>query len=262
MCNQQPSANLSATVSYSRPTIHKIPPDRSDAKVKCWPDYCLFTGIPDLGVPSIDPLHISALTIHQGRNSPISLKQEFKNILLTGISETKLVTYKPNLDKYILRTEGITPRVNLAGEYTMTGRILLLPIVGHGRANITMVDLKTVHELIGEPIKKNGEIFIRFKEYNIKLIPGRVYLYFENLFNGDKLLGNQMNRFMNDNWELIFNELKGGYEETLSYVFKEVTNKLFTKVPMDRIFPRTPVKESEEEKKDKVSTEDKKRGVE
>lgn len=199
------------------------------------------TGIPELGVPSIDPLHISALTIQQGRNSPISLTQDFKNIMLTGISETKLVTYKPNLDRYILRTEGITPRVNLAGDYTMTGRILLLPIVGHGKANITMVNLKTVHELIGEPIKKNGQVYIRFKEYNIKLIPARVYLNFENLFNGDRLLGNQMNRFMNDNWELIFNELKGGYEETLSYVFKEVTNKLFTKVPMDTIFPKTTV---------------------
>lgn len=177
------------------------------------------TGVPSLGVPPIDPLLISALTIHQGRNSPISLKQEFKNILLTGISETKLVTYKPDLDRYILRTEGITPRVNLAGDYVMTGRILLLPIVGNGRANITMVDLKTVHELIGEPLEKNGEMFIRFKEYNIKLIPGRVYLHFENLFNGDRLLGNQMNRFMNENWELIFNELKGGYEETLRLIF-------------------------------------------
>ena len=218
-------------------------------------------GIPELGVPSIDPLHITALTIQQGRNSPISLKQEFKNIALTGISETKLVTYNPNLDKYILRTDGITPRVNLAGDYTMTGRILLLPIVGHGKANITMVNLKTVHELIGEPIKKNGETYIRFKEYNIKLIPGRVYLNFENLFNGDRLLGNQMNRFMNDNWELIFNELKGGYEETLSYVFKEVTNKLFTKVPMDTIFPRTPAqdeaKANEEERKNKTEQEEK-----
>lgn len=213
--------------------------------------YTLISGIPELGVPSIDPLHISALTISQGKNSPVSLQQEFKNILLTGISDTKLVTYKPNLDKYILRTDGITPRVNLAGDYTMTGRILLLPIIGNGRANITMVNLKTVHELIGEPVKKNGETYIHFKEYNIKLIPGRVHLNFENL---DRFLGTQMNRFMNDNWELIFNELKGGYEETLSYVFKDVTNKLFSKVPMSTIFPTSrnaTAEESVEMEKDK-----------
>lgn len=205
-------------------------------------------------MPAIDPLHITALTIQQGRNSPISLKQEFKNIALTGISETKLVTYKPNLDKYILRTEGITPRVNLGGDYIMTGRILLLPIVGNGKANITMINLRTIHELIGEPRKKNGQVYIHFKEYNIKLVPARVHLHFENLFNGDRLLGNQMNRFMNDNWELIFNELKGGYEETLSYVFKEVTNKLFSKVPMDQIFPREEPKEAIDEVKQLSST--------
>lgn len=206
-----------------------------------------------MGVPAIDPLLISSLTIQQGRNSPINLKQDFKNILLTGISETRLLSYSPDLDNYVLRTEGITPLVNFAGDYTMTGRILLLPITGHGKANISMVDLKTVHELIGEPVKKKGEVYLRLKEYNVKLIPKRVYLHFGNLFNGDRLLGQQMNRFMNENWELIFNELKGGYEDTLSYVFREVTNKLFTKVPMDRIFPR---KQQQQEQLDTVNNTD------
>lgn len=184
------------------------------------------------------------MTISQGRNSPINLKQEFKNIQLTGISNTKLITYNPDLDNYILRTDGITPKVSFIGDYTMSGRILLLPIVGHGKANITMLGLRTEHELIGEPVKKKGEVYIRFKTYNIKLIPKRVHLHFENLFNGDKVLGEAMNRFMNENWELIFNELKGGYEDTLSYVFKEVTNKLFTKVPMDTIFPGEEIREA------------------
>ncbi|XP_059622686.1 protein takeout-like [Phlebotomus argentipes] len=193
-------------------------------------------GLPDFGIPSIDPLAINALTIQQGKNSPINLKQDFKNIQLSGISETRLTKYNPDLNNYILRCDGLTPRVDFVGDYTMDGRILLLPITGKGKANITMVGLKTVHELIGEPIKKKGEVYIRFKEYNIKLLPKRVYLNFENLFNGDKVLGENMNRFMNENWELIFNELKGGYEDTFSYVFKDVTNKIFTKVPMNKIF--------------------------
>lgn len=193
-------------------------------------------GLPDFGIPSIDPLAINSLTIQQGKNSPINLKQDFKNIHLSGISETRLTKYNPDLNNYILRCDGLTPRVDFVGDYTMDGRILLLPITGKGKANITMVGLKTVHELIGEPIKKKGEVYIRFKEYHIKLLPKRVYLHFENLFNGDKVLGENMNRFMNENWELIFNELKGGYEDTFSYVFKDVTNKIFTKVPMNKIF--------------------------
>ena len=126
--------------------------------------------------------------------------------------------------------------MEFVGDYVMDGRILLLPITGQGKSNVTLVDLTTRHELTGEPVVKDGETYMRIKKYKVKFEPKLVKLYFENLFNGDKRLGDAMNSFMNDNWEIIFQELKGAYEDTFGYVFKEITNKLFTKVPMNRIF--------------------------
>lgn len=45
-----------------------------------------------------------------------------------------------------------------------------------------------------------------------------------------------MNKFMNDNWELMFNELKGPFQDAFGEVFKEVSNRLFSKVPFEDIF--------------------------
>lgn len=118
----------------------------------------------------------------------------------------------------------------------MDGQVLILPIKGNGKSNITMVDLKTKHDQRGEIFEKDGEKYFRIKEYKIKFEPRLVMMNFTNLFNGDKQLGNNMNSFLNENWQVVFDELKSGYEESFSKVFKSFANQLFTQVPVDKIF--------------------------
>lgn len=144
--------------------------------------------------------------------------------------------HRLDLEHYRITCEAITPVMEFLGDYTMDGRVLVLPVTGKGKSNITMIGLVTTHELIAEPITKKGEIYMKLKDYKISFTPKRVYMSFTNLFNGDKALGDNMNHFLNENWEIVFNELKSGYEETFGLVFKEVTNKIFTKVPMRKIF--------------------------
>jgi len=76
---------------------------------------------------------------------------------------------------------------------------------------------------------------MRLKDYRVAFDPKRVYMNFENLFN-DKTLSEGMNRFLNENWETVFNELKVGYAKSFGLIFKELSNKLFEKVPFDNIF--------------------------
>lgn len=125
----------------------------------------------------------------------------------------------------------------MLGDYEMSGRILLLPITGNGRANITLVNSKIEHRLIGEPFEKDGVKYMRLKEYRVTFDPQRVYMHFENLFN-DATLSQTMNRFLNDNWETVFNELKTGYSKSFGKIFREISNRIFEKVPMDTMFLR------------------------
>lgn len=71
----------------------------------------------------------------------------------------------------------------------------------------------------------------------MKFFPERVYFQYDNLFNGDETLGPNMNKFMNDNWKEIFNEMKGPFEESFGLIFLDITNRVFSRVPIDEIFP-------------------------
>ncbi|CAH2093367.1 unnamed protein product [Euphydryas editha] len=192
-------------------------------------------GVPALSVPPLEPLHVSGMNIDAGVG-PVVLTQNYRGIKLHGLTDSIITTYKADLKHYRLKTESVTPKMEFVADYVMKGRILVLPIQGKGVANITMVNLVVKHDIFGEPIKRDGEIYMHIKDYKVKFIPEKVSLYFSNLFNGDKRLGDQMNLFLNENSELVFNELKESYEKSLSSVFQDVTNKIFDKVPMNKIF--------------------------
>lgn len=192
-------------------------------------------GIPSLAVPALEPLLVSGMNIDAGVG-PVTITQNYRAIKLHGLTDSVITTYKADLKHYRLKTESITPKMEFIADYVMKGRILVLPIQGKGVANITMVNLVVKHDIFGEPIKRDGEVYMHVKEYKVKFIPEKVSLYFSNLFNGDKRLGDQMNLFLNENSELVFNELKESYEKSLSSVFQDVTNKIFDKVPMNKIF--------------------------
>lgn len=123
----------------------------------------------------------------------------------------------------------------MVGDYEMSGRILLLPITGNGKANLTLINTRIEHRLIGEPFMRDGHKYMRLKEYRVDLNPKRVYMQFDNLFN-DRLLSQTMNRFLNDNWETVFNELKVGYARNFGKIFRDISNKLFEEIPFNSIF--------------------------
>ncbi|XP_058973992.1 protein takeout isoform X1 [Musca domestica] len=194
-------------------------------------------GNKEFEVPALEPLHVKSLVIDAG-TAPINLRQTLKNVMVTDmISTSKIQRYRTDLDKYLIICDSFTGRIQMLGDYEMSGRILLLPITGNGRANITLVNTKIEHRLIGEPFEKDGVQYMRLKEYRVSFDPKRVYMHFENLFN-DATLSQTMNRFLNDNWETVFNELKVGYAKSFGRIFREISNRLFEKIPMDSIFLR------------------------
>lgn len=58
----------------------------------------------------------------------------------------------------------------------------------------------------------------------------------DNLFNGDKVLGNTMNIFLNENWNAIFNEMKKPLSKAQSKVDRENIQKIFDNTPYKDMF--------------------------
>lgn len=63
-----------------------------------------------------------------------------------------------------------------------------------------------------------------------------MYIYMENLFNGDKLLGDTTNQFLNENWRDIFNELQPAMLKAIGIMNLGVAKPVFDEVPYAELF--------------------------
>lgn len=61
-------------------------------------------------------------------------------------------------------------------------------------------------------------------------------MHFSNLFNGDKLLGDNMNLFLNSNWEEILKEVKPSIIASFGKLFLSIVNNVFAKIPYNEMF--------------------------
>lgn len=88
----------------------------------------------------VDPLHIPNIKIKQGADSPVNIELSFKECNLVGLSNlqfTKIGGFKKSpAGEYQISLKG--PVLDLVGPYTISGRVLVLPIQGVGDSKIRL----------------------------------------------------------------------------------------------------------------------------
>lgn len=102
--------------------------------------------MPQLNVPSINPLKIPYVELEPGKESSVAIKLQFRDVELFGITNPELQILKtvgfekdPSRSKYEVHIK--IPRIEMLSNYNISGRVLILPIQGQGRSNLTFGNL-------------------------------------------------------------------------------------------------------------------------
>lgn len=128
------------------------------------------------------------------------------------------------------------PKLSVTGHYKIDGRILVLPIRGDGDAKLTFINAKLSFNYKPNVIVKDGKEYIQTDRFKLDLDAEKMDLKLENLFNGDKALGDNMNLFLNENWRDIFNEMKPAVELSVIEILKGIVNRIYIKFPYEDAF--------------------------
>ncbi|XP_055850815.1 protein takeout-like [Episyrphus balteatus] len=195
-------------------------------------------GYAPLNVVSLNPLKINEISINQGKESPVNIDLRFQNSELTGIKDAKVLHVK-GFGKEINGVHEITlgtDSVTLFGDYTIKGKVLILPVSGNGKSNITMDNLRLKVSILAESLVKDGETYMNVKNVKLQIETSRLHFDFRNLFNGDKVLGDNMNLFLNENWKEIFGEVRNSITAAFASIFQSVIANVFSKYPYSKLF--------------------------
>ncbi|XP_068900206.1 protein takeout-like [Tenebrio molitor] len=191
---------------------------------------------PSIGLPSFDPLEVTELTIGAGSDAVVNLEQKFKDCKLYGIDKTTFSQFEADFPNKNFKLAGVIPEIKMLCQYELSGKVLLLPVVGQGPSTIILKSVKVALDAPFEEIPKDGKTYFKFSVTNFSLDPEVISFDFENLFNGDKTLGDNINKVLNDNSKEVFADVKDGYAKGIGLILEKILNSMFTKVSIEEAY--------------------------
>ncbi|XP_064107485.1 protein takeout-like [Macrobrachium nipponense] len=193
----------------------------------------LLTGIPELGLPQLEPMKIQNLVFRQG-DGAVTVESTFTDVTVTGLSKftTNLIDADPTTNT--LQVGLNIPQLKIVGKYTLNGRVFILAINGDGPFNALLNDVKvTGHGNVGVVRSASGTEHLRISGTRIDFAIDRLNIKLENLFNGDPILGQTVNHFLNQNSQEILKDLKPEVSRQLGVLVERVMNDALSQLPVD-----------------------------
>lgn len=195
----------------------------------------MLDGIPELNVPSLDPLFVPEIKITQ--SGGIQIAAAFRNISITGATKFRLRSVRADVESDKFRMKIWFPALVMKASYELRGQLLMMPINGNGLCSGNFSDIDGVLSMKMKRVEKSGEKHYKVEFMQIEFNIGAAKVQLDNLFeNGDEELSNSMNQFINENWRMVTAELRPTLERTISGIFLEVADKFFDAYPINKLF--------------------------
>ncbi|EDW13827.1 uncharacterized protein Dmoj_GI23924 [Drosophila mojavensis] len=197
------------------------------------------TGYAPAAFPQVEPFLIKRFDISDGRSGSLSLKLNFRDVNVEGLSGVKFdraVGFDRNPSTSKFEMYGAFSKIVLRGKYLADGRILILPIRGDGDADITLHNPKFSVKFKPATQVRNGRTFLSVDKLKVLVEPQKMNIKLTNLFNGDQALGNNLNQFLNENWADVWSELQPSVHVAIADIMKSILATLFKRFAYEDLF--------------------------
>ncbi|XP_017042201.1 circadian clock-controlled protein daywake isoform X2 [Drosophila ficusphila] len=189
-------------------------------------------GIPGLtSIKSFDPFYLNRIRITQGNSNAINLKVELANVKIIGFGHTNVLESQVFKKDYSWKTTFTLPEMKLQADYSLFGRILLIPLNGKGQVFLDAENMTVTMHTKTRLYSKGGFTFYNVTGLHVDFKMDGLKSYFSNLFNGNKQLEDSTNKFFNDNWRMLADALYSVITQTIEDILLDVLKKIFHFIP-------------------------------
>lgn len=195
-------------------------------------------GLPELKIPQMEPFVIPKVTVDQGSSEAVNLKATFNDLTTTGLTKAQVTDVKVVLEPEPSFDFAFhIPALRMESNYIIDGKVLVVPIKGSGRSDVNLTDVTGRVKLGAKFVEKNGKKHIQLTKRDMELGTKNAHFHFDNLFDGNKELGETTNTFINENWREIYKEVKPVVAETIANVARTYLKNVLDEYSYDDIFP-------------------------
>ncbi|XP_066909479.1 protein takeout [Halyomorpha halys] len=197
----------------------------------------LIKGDSKLGIPVLEPLKVDKIEHSTSASRSVSLNFTLSQVNIYGIPKTELVKSELDTSKKIIKLNFKIPQLVIKSNYHLNGKFLVVPVVGNGKLTLTIDNLFVTFSTNYNIVKKKGTEYIDLiLPAKLSYTTTKVSPVFENLFNGDKNLGDNFNKVVNENWREWDAHVGPGIADALGQVIASILKRATSTVPYNEIF--------------------------
>ncbi|XP_055850550.1 protein takeout [Episyrphus balteatus] len=193
-------------------------------------------GIPQLHIPPLEPLLVPEVKLDQDSGA-VYLHSTYKDIEIRGLSQFDVENVIANIKNNTLTMQLRFPKINLKANYSLRGKIMMMPLLGEGICMANLSDVQVLANVVGSRYLRKGNEHLKIDDVKIRYNIGDTKIHLDNLFNGDNTLGEKMNDFLNENWRSVSEEMRPIMEDAMAEVLRQTTEKLFQIYTYDQLLP-------------------------
>ncbi|XP_030762879.1 uncharacterized protein LOC115887561 [Sitophilus oryzae] len=190
--------------------------------------------IPEYNLTNLKVVRPSKVTIQAGVGA-VQLIQNYKNVEITGYLDAVVKEAHFDTNQEIFNFTVTIPQYIQKADYWLDGNVLAMPVVGSGPSVLQLDNLEMKHILQLEKYTKSDKTYYKIKSYDLHMSITKAHLRFDNMF-GNKMLSDNLNTVLNENWETLFNDTKSSIEEAVIAVLKPYIQTFFNEVPTEELF--------------------------
>lgn len=192
----------------------------------------LAKGLPDLGVPAVEPLFIDRLVMENSAG-PVRVTAAFNNITVVGPSNYTITKIRSDLKKLRIDMGLVLPRIEITGKYEVSGQVLLFPVRSQGNFWAAFMDVAAIAKIFGKEIERKSVKYMAAERLlvDFKLRSSRFKV--RDTVNHGSIIGEAMNQFLNNNAAEIIEEMRPAASQSIAKHFQAFINAAFTKIPLD-----------------------------
>ncbi|XP_008551166.1 circadian clock-controlled protein daywake [Microplitis demolitor] len=194
----------------------------------------LITGVPEYKIPSLEPLLLNDLVAAEGHGIRIT----GKDVKAYGAGNYFVKEINVDMATLEFNVDILLPHLYVEGIYEIDGKVLLLPITGSGRMIGNFTDcIGSVKFFASAKPDAQGVKQFNIDEFNLKVTVGNGNLQLDNLFGGDKTIGDVVNQAINANFAIFLREILPLVEKSLAIAFRDIGNGIVNSFTFDQLFP-------------------------
>ncbi|XP_055905411.1 protein takeout-like [Eupeodes corollae] len=196
-------------------------------------------GYPEINLGNLEPFHIDNIKITGDSSKAVNLNLEMTDLSFTGyanITFSKISGFKPDPKDLIIDSDAVCKQLILKGKYKIEGKMLIFPITGEGDVTCTIDGLHIKTRSKPKVELRDGLEYLKTDNFKIKAKADRMTVSMTNLFNGDKTLGDNMVKIINENWEVLWEEMEPSFSDQLRKVNEDTIDKVVNSFPYKELF--------------------------